>query len=127
MGKHAESGSPKGKQEQPRRPAPDPLVCTFPSFFLQKPAVNPVHVLPQAPPVPAPRLGRPDKRPLSPPCCVEAEGREDPSLSKDIFSLISRFGPLEVLNPPGEGLAVEPFLAEVRVLPQVFPLVLGSG
>lgn len=77
--------------------------------------------------MPAPRLGCPDKRPLLPPCCVEADGREDPSLGKGIFSFISRFGPLDVLNPPGEGLAVELFLTDVRVLPQVFPLVLGSG
>lgn len=50
-----------------------------------------------------------------------------PSLGTELFSLISRFGSLEVLNPPGGGLARELFLAEVRVIRQVFPLVLGSA
>lgn len=49
-----------------------------------------------------------------------------PSLGKEIFDLISRFGSLEVFNPPGGGLARERFLVEVGVIPQVFLLEVGS-
>jgi len=135
VGKHGEQLSGGKPRQQPWHPAPDPPLGAFRSCFLQKPAVNAVHVLPRAPAAQAARGQQPRCQPRRatprPPARVGAEGTEGswphPSLGKEIFSLTSGSGSLEVLNPPGGGLARELFLAEVGVVPQVFPLVLGSG